>query len=111
MGGQLPRVVHRALRAAIVLFMVMRCPQLSWISDGIPETTPSPYWHIPSLASNARALSGGPLFRGGQRLPGVREPRARGIPLLFGASHLACWASFDVLFAKSVLALHAFSPA
>src|SRR5258705_10857678 len=63
MGSQLPHVIHSSLRAGIVLLMFMRSPQLSWLSDVIPESAPSPYFHIPSPGSNAHAPSGGLLRR------------------------------------------------
>ena len=64
-------------------------PLTAQISDELPRTTGTLYWHVQAPVWNARVRSGGLLSRDARRQHGARVRRVRGIRQLFGASPLA----------------------
>jgi hypothetical protein len=59
------------------------------ISDELLVTTETPYWHIPSLAWNARVRSDDLLSRGALRQRGEHAQPVREIRRPFDVNHLA----------------------
>ena len=64
-------------------------PLTAQISDELPRTTGTLYWHVRAPVWNAHVPSGDLLSRDGRQQTGARVQRVRGTRRPFGASHSA----------------------